>query len=111
MKNTESESRKTPAEIFAREDSKFTAFLIVKFVVVYIVLSVTGAWVNHYYGMLAMVIFDLALFDILSYILDLIFKYKTPTVTRYIIDAVSKRKSRHKKMNQNNAKESEKFFE
>lgn len=26
MKNTESESRKTPAEIFAREESKFTAF-------------------------------------------------------------------------------------
>jgi hypothetical protein len=95
MKNTESESRKTPAEIFAREEFKFTAFLVVKFVVVYIALSVTGAWVNHYYGMLAMVIFDLAVFDAISYILDLIFKYKTPTVTRYIIDAVSKCKLRH----------------
>lgn len=97
MKNTESENGKTPAEIFAREESKFTAFLIVKLVAVYIVLSVTGAWVNHYYGMLAMVIFDLALFDVLSYILDLIFRYKTPTVTRYIIEAVSKHKRNRKK--------------
>lgn len=97
MKNTESESRETAAEIIVREESKFTAFLIVKLVVVYIVLSVTGAWVNHYYGMLAMVIFDLALFDVLSYILDLIFRYKTPTVTRYIIDTVSKHKHNRKK--------------
>lgn len=97
MKNTESESRKTPAEIFAREESKFTAFLIVKLVVVYIVLSVTGAWVNHYYGMLAMVIFDLVLFDIISYIIDLIFRYRTPTVTRYIIDTVFKHKRNKKK--------------
>lgn len=97
MKNTESENRKNPAEIFAREESKFTAFLIVKFAVVYVVLSVTGAWVNHYYGMLAMVIFDLAMFDVLSYILDLICKYKTPTVTRYVIDAVSKHKRNRKK--------------
>ena len=97
MKNTELESRKTPAEIIAREESKFTTFLIVKFVVVYVALSVTGTWVNHYCGMLAMVIFDLALFDVLSYILDLIFKFRTPTVTRYVIDAVSKRKSRHVK--------------
>lgn len=91
MKNTESENRKTAAEIIAREESKFTAFLIVKFVVVYIALSVTGALVNHYYGMLAMVIFDLALFDVISYIIDLIFKYRTPTVTRYIIDTVFNR--------------------
>lgn len=97
MKNTESKNRKTAAEIIAREESKFTAFLIVKFVVVYVVLSVTGAWIDHYFGMLAMVIFDLALFDILSYILDLIFGYRTPTVTRYVIDAVSKCKSRHVK--------------
>lgn len=91
MKNTESENRKTAAEIIAREESKFTAFLIVKFVVVYVVLSVTGALVNHYYGMLAMVIFDLAMFDVISYIIDLIFKYRTPTVTRYIIDTVFNR--------------------
>jgi hypothetical protein len=97
MKNTEQESRKTPAEIFAREESKFTAFLIVKLVVVYIALSVTGAWVNHYYGMLAMVIFDLVLFDVLRHILDLIIRYKTPTVTRHIIEAVSKHKHNRKK--------------
>ena len=97
MKNTEQESRKTPAEIFAREESKFTAFLIVKFVVVYVVLSVTGTWVNHYFGMLAMVIFDLALFDIISYIIDLIFRYRTPTVTRHIIESVSKHKRSRKK--------------
>lgn len=97
MKNTEQESKKTPAEIFAREESKFTAFLIVKFVVVYVVLSVTGIWVNHYFGILAMVIFDLALFDIISYIIDLIFRYRTPTVTRYIIDTVSKHKHNRKK--------------
>lgn len=97
MKNTESESRKTPAEIFAREESKFTAFLIVKLVVVYIVLSVTGTLVNHYYGTLAMVIFDLALFDVLSYILDLIFRYRTPTVTRHIIETVPKHKRNRKK--------------
>lgn len=97
MKNTEQESRKTPAEIFAREESKFTAFLIVKLVVVYIILSVTGAWINHYYGMLAMVVFDLVLFDIISYIIDLIFRYRTPTVTRYIIEAVSKHKHNKKK--------------
>ena len=97
MKNTEQESRKTPAEIFAREESKFTAFLVVKFVIVYVALSVTGAWVNHYYGMLAMVIFDLAVFDVISYILDLIFRYRTPTVTRCIIDTVSKHKRNRKK--------------
>lgn len=100
MKNTEQESKKTPAEIFAREESKFTAFLIVKFVVVYVVLSVTGIWVNHYFGILAMVIFDLAMFDVMSYIIDLIFGYKTPTVTRHIIETVPKHKSRHKRMNQ-----------
>lgn len=97
MKNTESESRKTAAEIIAREESKFTAFLIVKFVVVYVTLFVSGIWINHYFGMLTLVIYDLAVFDILSYIIDLIFKYKTPTVTRHIIDAVSKCKLKHKK--------------
>lgn len=97
MKNTDQENRKTAAEIIAREESKFTAFLIVKFVVGYTVLSVTGIWINHYFGMLAMVIFDLAVFDALSYIFDLIFKYRTPTVTRYVIDAVSKHKRNKKK--------------
>lgn len=100
MKNTELKSRKTATEIIAKEESKFTAFLIVKFVVVYVVLFISGIWINHYFGMLTMVIYDLAVFDILSYIIDLIFKYQTPTVTRSIIDAVSKCKLKHEKTNQ-----------
>ena len=58
MKKTESENRKTASEIIAREESKFTAFLIVKFVVVYVVLFVSGIWINHYFGMLTLVIYD-----------------------------------------------------
>lgn len=100
MKNTELKNKKTATEIIAREESKFTAFLIVKFVVVYVVLFVSGIWINHYFGMLTLVVYDLAVFDILSYIIDLIFGYKTPTVTRHIINAASKRKLRHEKTNQ-----------